>query len=117
MTITQRILLHVGLGAAIVLTVVATVTYTFVFNAAEQRAVEHLDTYVTERTRREEANFKVVYANLETARSLFLVHIAKPMPADLDEQWRALIKHDPDGGWRSDRKLGRPSFWGHRDLQ
>jgi len=117
MTITQRILLHVGLGAAVVLTVVATVTYTFVFKAAEQRAIEHLDTYVTERTRREEANFKVVYANLETARSLFLVHLAEPVPADLDARWRAVIQRDPDGGWRSLRSLGRPSFWGHRDLQ
>ena len=116
MNITQRILLHVGLGAAVVLTVVATVTYRFVFSAAEQRAIEHLDTYVTERTRREEANFKVVYANLETARSLFLVHIARPVPGDIDAQWRAVIQRDPDGAWRSLRSLGRPSLWGHRDL-
>src|SRR5689334_17645915 len=116
MSITQRILLHVGLGAALVLAVVATGTYRFVFNAAEQRARDHLDTYVTERTRREEANFKVVYANLETARSLFLQHLAEPIPADIDAQWEAIIQRDPDGGWRSLRSLGRPSFWGHKDL-
>ena len=116
MSITRRILWNVGFAAAAVLALVAVVTYRFVFAAAQQRVVEHLDTYVTERTRREEASFKVVYANLETARSLFLQHLAQPIPADLDAQWHALIQRDPDGAWRSPRRLGRPSFWGHRDL-
>src|SRR4051812_15811511 len=117
MSITKRILLHVGLGAALVLAVIAIVTYRSVFSATEQRVVAQLDTYVTERTRREEASFKVVYANLATARSLFLQQISPPIPADIDAQWNAAIKHDPDGAWRSPRSLGRPSFWGRRDFQ
>jgi len=116
MSITRRILLNVGFAAAAVLALVAIVTYRVVYAAAQHRVVEHLDTYVTERTRREEAGFKVVYANLDTARSLFLQRLAQPIPPDLDAQWRVLMHRDPDGAWRSDRKLGRPSFWGHRDL-
>jgi signal transduction histidine kinase len=117
MSITKRILLHVGLGAALVLAVVAIVTYRTVFSATEKRVVAQLDTYVTERTRREEASFKVVYANLATARSLFLGEIAKPIPQDIDAQWKAAIQQDPDGAWRSPRRLGRPSFWGRPDFQ
>jgi signal transduction histidine kinase len=117
MSITKRILLNVGLGAALVLAIVATVTYRSVFSATEQRVVAQLDTYVTERTRREEASFKVVYANLATARSLFLGQIAQPIPPDIDAQWNAAIKQDPDGAWRSPRSLGRPSFWGRGDFQ
>lgn len=116
MTVSRRILVHVALGAAIVIAIVAAVTYGRVFEAAEQRALEHLETYVTERMRREEAGFQIAYSHLEVARGLFLARESMPVPADIQAQWNALIRRDPDGGWRSDRAAGDPSLWGHRDL-
>lgn len=117
MTVSRRILLHVAIGAAMVIAVVAGVTYALVFKAAERRALDHLHTYTMERIRREEASFKIAYDRLEVVRGLFRAREAMPIPADIQNQWDALIRHDPDGGWRSAREAGDPSLWGHRDLK
>ncbi len=116
MSLARRLLLHVALGALLVIAAVAAVTYWLVYREAERLVVERLDTYVVERTRREEAAFRLVYQNLETARGLFLQRIAQPVPADIQARWDARVRRDPDGGWRTLREHGDPSLWGHQDL-
>lgn len=116
MNVAHRILLHVATGAILVTAVVAGVTYQLVFHAAEDRVIEHLETYATERMRREEASFQTAYRRLETVRGLFLAREARPIPPDIGARWAALVRRYPDGGWRTDPSLGDPSLWGHRDL-
>lgn len=116
MTVSRRLLLHVALGAVLVIAGVAGVTYWLVYREAERLVMERLDTYVAERTRREEASFRLVYQNLETARGLYLRRDAQPPPADIQARWDALVRRDPDGGWRTLRERGDPSLWAHRDL-
>lgn len=116
MNVSHRILVHVAAGTAAVIAVVAWVTYALVFDAQEKRVVEHMQTYATERMRREEASFETAYMRLETVRGLFLVRDQQPVPADIDARWNAVVRHDPDGGWRTRKELGDPSLWGHRDL-
>lgn len=117
MNVSHRILVHVAVGASLVIAVVAGVTYQLVFKAGEERVIEHLNTYVSERMRREEASFRTAYVRLETVRGLFIVRDERPVPANIQEQWDALVHRDPDGGWRTDQKLRDPSLWGHRDLK
>src|SRR5262245_51937758 len=105
MTITQRILLHVAAGAGLVIAVATTVTYEIVFNSAKQRDLRHLETYVSERTRREELNFQQVQINLALVRGQFLKRIEAPVPSDLQEQWNARFRLFADGSWRSHEKF------------
>ena len=72
MSITQRILLHVGLGTALVVAVVTGVTYRLVYEALQARDLKQLAIYVAERTRREEAGMHTIYSNLEVVRGQFL---------------------------------------------
>jgi signal transduction histidine kinase len=116
MTLSRRLLIHVALGSALVIAGVAAVTYGMVHQESERLVIERLDTYVAERTRREESVFRQVHLNLETVRSLYLSRNEQPIPADIQARWDALIRHDPDGGWRSHRERADPSLWGHRDL-
>ncbi|MBL9153408.1 MAG: sensor histidine kinase [Verrucomicrobiales bacterium] len=116
MTISRRLLLHVGFGAAVSIAAVTGVTYWLIRQESERLVIERLDTYVGERVRREQGVFDLVARNLETARSLYLSRHEQPIPADIGAQWDALVRRDPDGGWRSLRERGDPSVWGHRDL-
>jgi len=117
MSLARRLLLHVALGAALVIAGVAAVTYWLVYREAERLVVERLDTYVVERTRREEAAFKLVCQNLETARGLFLRQIERPEPAEIQERWDRVVRRDADGGWRTLRERGDPSLWAHREMR
>jgi len=116
MNVSHRILLHVAAGAVAVTAIVSAVTYKQVFSAAERRIIEHLDTYATERIRREEASLRTAYLRLETVRGLFLVRDEQPIPEDIQFRWNQLVRRFPDGGWRTEQELGDPSLWGHRDL-
>ncbi|MCB1078213.1 MAG: HAMP domain-containing protein, partial [Verrucomicrobiae bacterium] len=116
MTVSRRLLTHVAVGTALVVAGVAGVTYWMVRQQAERLVIERLDTYVAERTRREQATFDLVLRNLETVRSLYLSRDEQPMPPDLQARWDTLVRHDPDRGWRSLRERGDPSLWAHRDL-
>jgi len=71
MTIPQRILFHVALGAGLVIAVATAVTYGIVYSAAKQRDLRQLEIYVSERSRREENGFKQVEGRLETDRMTF----------------------------------------------
>ena len=62
MTIPQRILFHVAVGAGLVIAVATAVTCGIVYDAARQRDLQHLATYVSERSRREEIGFQQVQA-------------------------------------------------------
>lgn len=120
MTISQRILLHVAAGAAAVIAVVTTVTYEIVYEGAKQRDLKHLETYVTERARREEIGFKQVEANLMLVRGQFLKRMEGPAPRNIDGQWNGRFELFPDGAWRSRTNFvdGRKysTLWAHKDV-
>ena len=101
MTIPQRILLHVAAGAGLVIAVSTAVTYGIVFSAAKQRDLKHLQTYVTERSRREEIGFQQVQVNLMLVRGQFLKRMEAPVSPDYLEKWNERFQLFPDGAWRS----------------
>src|ERR1043165_3891516 len=99
MTVARRILIHVALGAAVVLAVGAGATYLLVHEQAEARAVDQLTTYVRERTQIEEARFETIYNNQEIVKGLILQRDLRPVPDDVQAQWDRLFVKDPDGAW------------------
>src|SRR5262245_43421610 len=105
MTIPQRILSHVAIGAGVVIAVATAVTYEIVYNGATQRDLKHLETYVTERARREEIGFKQVEVNLALVRGQFLKRMEAPVPPDDQLLWNERFKLFPDGSWRSREKF------------
>ena len=119
MTIPQRILLHVAIGAGLVIAVATAVTYSIVYESAKQRDLRNLATYVTERTRREEASFQQVQMNLELVRGQFLKRMEGPTPRNIEGQWNERFELFPDGSWRSQRKFadGRKysTMWARKD--
>lgn len=121
MTIPQRILLHVALGAALVIAVVTAVTYGIVLESAKQRDLKHLETYVRERARREEIGFKQVEINLNLVRGQFLKRMEGPMPRNIDGQWSERFELFPDVSWRSKTNFvdGRKysTLWAHKDVE
>lgn len=120
MTIPQRILLHVAAGAAVVIAVATSVTYGIVYEGAKQRDLKHLETYVRERTRREEVGFKQVEINLALVRGQFLKRMESPIPRNFESQWNERFEFFPDGAWRSRTNFsdGRKysTLWAHKDV-
>jgi len=120
MTIPQRILLHVAVAAGLVIAVATAVTYGIVFNGAKQRDLKHLETYVRERTRREETGFKQVEVNLALVRGQFLKRRESPIPRNYDAQWNDRFELFPDGAWRSRKQFadGRKysTLWAHKNV-
>lgn len=120
MTIPQRILLHVAAGAAVVIAVATAVTYGIVYEGAKQRDLKHLETYVRERTRREEIGFKQVEINLNLVRGQFLKRMEGPAPRNIEGQWNERFEFFPDGAWRSRTNFvdGRKysTLWAHKEV-
>ncbi|MFO1512829.1 MAG: PAS domain S-box protein [Verrucomicrobiota bacterium] len=120
MTIPQRILLHVAAGAALVIAVATAVTYGIIYDAAKQRDLKHLETYVTERARREEIGFKQVEINLNLVRGQFLKRMEGPLPRNIETQWNERFELFPDGSWRSKTNYvdGRKysTLWAHKNV-
>lgn len=119
MTIPNRILLQVAVVATLAVGLARIVTYNKVYDDVLQRDLKHLDTYVTERARREEIGFEQVEANLKLVRGQFLKRLEAPTPDDLDAQWDRRFRRFADGSWRSreDFADGRiySTLWAHRD--
>src|SRR3954465_15885602 len=97
MSITKRLLLHVGIGTALVVAVVTAVTYALVFSALKQRDLQNLQTYVAERALREEARFQQVQSNLLLVRGQFLIRLAAPRTGDDLAEWNHWYRYYPDG--------------------
>jgi signal transduction histidine kinase len=120
MTIPQRILLQVGVGAGLVIAVATAVTYGMVYDSSKQRDLKHLATYVNERSRREEVGFQQVQANLILVRGQFLKRIEGPIPRDYQEKWHQRFRLYPDGAWRSREEFadGRKfsTLWAHKSV-
>jgi len=118
MNIPQRILLQVAIGAGLVIAIATGVTYGIVYNSARQRALNHLETYVNERARREENAFKQVQANLTLVRGQFLKRMEGPLPRDIPGQWNSRFLLYQDGSWRSRKEFsdGRKfsTLWAHK---
>jgi len=121
MTVPQRILLHVAAGAGVVIVVATAVTYAIIYDAAKQRDLKHLETYVAERARREEIGFQHVQANLTLVRGQFLKRMESPVPADYQAKWNDRFRLFPDGAWRSREQFadGRKwaTLWAHKDAK
>src|SRR3954451_12765677 len=119
MSITQRILLHVGLGTALVVAVVTAVTYRLAYSALQARALEQLEIYVSERTRREELGLCTIYSNLEVVRGQFLKRDKEPIFPDVQARWDERFMLYPDGAWRSREKWFSPrifsNLWLHKE--
>src|SRR5437867_4776585 len=120
MTIPQRILFHVAVGAGLVIAVATAVTCGIVYNGAKQRDLKHLATYVSERSRREEIGFQQVQANLTLVRGQFLKRMEAPIPADYQKKWDERFRLYPDGAWRSREEFadGRKwsTLWAHKNV-
>lgn len=120
MTLPQRILLNVTLAAGIVIAVATYVTFRIVHLEATDRNLDHLETYVNERARREELGFQQVEANLALVRGQFLRRISVPIPANHEAQWQERFALFPDGSWRSRTNFadGRKysTLWAHRNV-
>ena len=120
MTIPQRILLNVTIAAGLVVAVATLVTYRIVYLEARDRDLNHLETYVKERARREEIGFRQVQGNLELVRGQFLKRIAAPVPGDYEAQWNDRFQLFADGAWRSRTNFadGRKfsTLWAHRNV-
>jgi len=118
-SIPRRILLHVAIGAGIVIAVATTATYGIVFSSAKQRDLKHLETYVTERARREEVGFQKVEENLRLVRGQFLKRMEAPIARDYESKWNERFALFPDGSWRSRTNFldGRKysTLWAHRN--
>lgn len=118
MTIPQRILLQVAIGAVLVIVVAIAVTYGIVYDTAKQRDLKHLETYVNERSRREEAGFKQVQENLALVRGQFLKRRG-PIARNYEGQWNQRFELFPDGAWRSRTNFldGRKfsTLWAHKN--
>src|SRR3954462_14864964 len=119
MSITQRILLHVGVGTALVVAVVTAVTYRLVYQALQARDLKQLEIYVDERTRREELGFCTIYSNLEVGRGQFLKRDKEPLFTDVQGRWDQRFMLYPDGAWRSREEYFSPrvfsNLWLHKD--
>lgn len=120
MTVTQRILLHVAAGAGLVIAVTTTVTYAIVFNGSRERDLRHLETYVSERAKRESAGFQQVQNNLAMVRGQFLKRMEIAIPTDYRMRWNERFRLFPDGAWRSREQFsdGRrwSTLWAHKDV-
>ncbi len=118
MTIPQRILLQVTVAAGLMIAVATSVTYGIAYQAAKDRDLDHLETYVRERARREELGFQQVQANLALVRGQFLKRIASPIPGNYEAQWNDRFQLYPDGAWRSRTNFtdGRKysTLWAHK---
>jgi len=119
MTLPQRILSHVAAGAGLVIAVATAVTYEIVYNGVKQRDLNHLKTYVTERSRSEEIGFQQVQANLTLVRGQFLKRMEAPIPTDYQKKWDERFRLYPDGAWRSREEFadGRKwsTLWAHKN--
>ncbi|HWB03951.1 MAG TPA: ATP-binding protein [Verrucomicrobiales bacterium] len=119
MTISQRILLHVAAGAGLVIAVATAVTYGIVYSDAKDRELKHLETYVRERSKREENTFRQVESNLALVRGQFLKRMEGPVPADYQTKWNERFELFPDGSWRSRKQFadGRKwsTLWAHKN--
>ena len=119
MSITQRILLHVGVGTALVVAVVTGLTYRLVYSALQARDLKQLETYMAERTRREETGFRTIYSNLEVVRGQFLKRDKEPVFADVQARWDERFELYPDGAWRSREVFFSPrvysNLWLHKE--
>ncbi|MFO1498245.1 MAG: ATP-binding protein [Verrucomicrobiota bacterium] len=121
MTIPQRILSQVAAGAGLVIAVATSMTYALVYNSARQRDLQHLETYVSERSRREQIVFQQVQANLSLVRGQFQKRMESPLPRDYQAKWDERFRLFPDGAWRSREAFadGRKyaTLWAHRDYE
>lgn len=120
MTVAQRILLHVALGAAFVIAVVTGVTYKLVYDALTRRDLQLLSTYVDERAQREEARFQQIETNLRLVRGQFLKRLETPMPPEhVEERFNYWYRRYDDGAWRSREQFAdarkTSSMWADRD--
>jgi signal transduction histidine kinase len=120
MTVPQRILLHVAGWAALVIASATAATYWIVYEGAKRRDLTHLDIYVAERARREEAGFRQVQANLTLVRGQFLKRLETPV-VDRDAKWQRRFRIFTDGAWRSREEFadGRKwsTLWAHKDAK
>jgi signal transduction histidine kinase len=120
-TVTRRILLQLAMAAGLVICVTTAVTYVLVLQAAKERDLQHLETYVTERARSEEIGFKQVEANLTLVRGQFLKRIESHPPEDYETRWNERFRLFEDGSWRSREEFadGRrySTLWAHKDVQ
>jgi len=121
MTVSRRIIALVGLGAAFIVAVVTAVTYWLVYGALKQRDLQHLATYVSERTQREEARFQQIQSNLTLARAQFLKRLDAPFTDNLAVRWDRQYSYYEDGAWRSREEFadGRKyaQLWCHENWE
>lgn len=119
MTVAQRILAHITLGAGVVIAATSAAAYAIIYEAAKQRDLQHLQTYVAERARREEAGFRRIEANLQTVCGQFLKRNSSPVPANYQKLWDERFERFPDGAWRSRKQFADgykySTLWMHRD--
>jgi signal transduction histidine kinase len=123
MIITRRILVQVAIATGLVIAVATSMTFAMVYREAQRRDLEHLTTYVTERSRSEARALEYIQANLTLVRGQFLKRMDAEFPPApvIERKWQERFERFPDGAWRSRRKFsdGRKwsTLWAHRNTK
>ena len=119
-SLTHRTLLLIAVAASVLIAVTTYATYRLIFGAVEEHGRIHLNEYVGERAKREEARFLQVRENLDLVARTFLERYRTAPNVDYRARWDSIAVRDPDGAWRSPRATTDgtkdSTLWAHRDL-
>jgi PAS domain S-box-containing protein len=105
---------------AVLIAVMTYLTYRWILDAVGERGRLHLEQYVAERAKREEARFIQIQQNLQLAARTFLQRYHQADDGDFRDRWDRLVQRSPDGGWRSPRHTVDGArditIWAHKDV-
>ena len=118
-SLTGRTLLQIAVAVGVILAVATGAAYHLVLRAVEERELLHMDEYVGERAKREEAYFTEIATNLQTVTDAFLERWRQPDPPGFLDQWDRWFERCPDGAVRSRREYSDTyryaTLWVHKD--
>ena len=119
-SLTRRTLILAASAIIVLIAVMTYLTYRLILDAVEERGRLHLEQYVAERTKREEARFLQIQQNLQLVAQTFLERYHRTTDGDFRGRWDRLVQRSPDGAWRSPRQTVDGArditVWAHKDV-
>jgi len=94
-------LLRTGISGALLIATITLVTYLLILRAVEERGLIHLEHYVAERGRGEEARLDQIRENLQLAARTFVERYRAPDPEGFLERFDEIFMRYPDGAIRN----------------
>jgi diguanylate cyclase (GGDEF)-like protein len=98
-----EVLFKMAIGAIMVVLLVTSLGYWYVYEKAEQEAINNLKTFVLNRTQQESVIFKIAEDNLKDFKKEYLA-LYQMAPQFSDEDFDALFFTDPKGATRMKRE-------------